>query len=106
MTALYQVFFYVPESHKEEVKQAMFQAGAGKIGDYDQCSWEIIGTGQFRPLQNSNPFIGSQDCLEQVAEYRVEMVCEMTLLAAVIEAMKLSHPYEEPAYGVVQLAEF
>ena len=81
----------------------MFEAGAGHIGNYDCCSWQILGQGQFRPLAGSQPATGSQDTLETVAEYRVEMVCHDHVLGATIAAMKLAHPYEEVAYQVLRL---
>ena len=95
--------FYVPESHLEQVKAAMFDAGAGRVGDYDCCAWQTRGQGQFRPLAGSQPFLGQQDCIETVAEYKVEMVCAGALTDAVITALKASHPYEEVAYSVVRL---
>ncbi|WP_237133718.1 YqfO family protein [Pseudohongiella sp. O18] len=98
--------FYVPESHLETVKQAVFEAGAGRIGDYDSCCWQVAGQGQFRPLDGANPFIGSQGALETVSEYRVEMICTETCIEAVIQALKASHPYEEPAYDVVALLPY
>jgi len=101
---MYQISFYVPEKDAEKVKVAMFEAGAGQIGNYDRCSWQVLGQGQFRPLTGSQPAIGSQDALEIVAEYKVEMVCAEAALGAAIAAMKLAHPYEEPAYQVVALA--
>jgi len=98
--------FYVPESHLEPVKQAVFEAGAGRIGDYDSCCWQVAGQGQFRPLDGANPFIGSQGALETVSEYRVEMICTEPCIEAVIQALKASHPYEEPAYDVVALLPY
>jgi hypothetical protein len=92
--------FYVPESHKEAVKQAVFEQGAGKFEGYDCCSWEILGTGQFKPLTGSKPFIGQQDTIEIVAEYRVEMICADQYIKAVLTALVKSHPYETPAYEV------
>ena len=65
---------YVPESHRDSLKQALFQAGAGKIGNYDSCCWETEGTGQFRPLPGSHPFLGSQDRLEHAPEWKIELV--------------------------------
>lgn len=103
---MFKLVFYVPESHKEVVKEAIFQAGAGKIGDYDQCCWEISGTGQFRPLTGANPFLGSQDTLEKVTEYRVETVCDEMFIYAAVDALKAAHPYEEPAYDVWKLYTF
>jgi len=68
------------------------------MGNYDSCSWQVLGQGQFRPLKGSNAFIGQQGQLERVEEYRVEMVCLDECAEAVLSALKLSHPYEEPAY--------
>jgi hypothetical protein len=102
---MYKLCFYVPESHMEEVKEALFHAGAGKMGDYEWCAWQTLGTGQFRPLEGANPFIGSEGRLEKVPEYRVEMVCSDELIAAAVMALKRAHPYEEPAYDVWKLAE-
>jgi hypothetical protein len=100
---MYKFCFYVPETHLEEVKQACFAAGAGRIGDYDRCAWQVRGEGQFRPLAASSPFIGKPGEIEYVAEYKVEMVCEDTLIAAVVKAMRAAHPYEEPAYDVCRV---
>lgn len=100
---MYKITFYVPVSHVEAVKSAMFAAGAGRIGDYDCCAWQVLGVGQFRPLIGATPFIGEIDHIEQVAEYKVEMVCATAHIMLVLAALKSSHPYEEPAYNVVQL---
>ena len=95
---LYAIVVYIPLECAEEVKTAMFASGAGRIGNYEACCWQVEGKGQFRPIGNANPVIGSLDKLEHVAELRVEMVCEEDCLEAVIKAMRLSHPYEEPAF--------
>lgn len=100
--ALFKIEFYVPESHLERVKSAMFAAGAGQVGDYDRCAWQIIGQGQYRPLQGSTPYQGKQDEIESVAEYKVEMVCSEAKINQAIEALKRSHPYEEVAYSVIR----
>lgn len=102
---MYKLCFYVPQSHLDVVKQAVFDAGAGRIGNYENCCWQVEGQGQFRPLAGSNPAIGQLNQLEAVVEYRVEMICEKNLISDVINALKRAHPYEEPAYDVVQLAE-
>lgn len=94
--------FYVPEENLEEVKEAVFAAGAGRIGNYDQCCFEIKGEGQFRPLSGSNPYLGSQDKVEKVSEVKVEMVIEDSLLKVVIDALKKAHPYETPAYYAIK----
>lgn len=98
---MFQIVVFIPETHKEAVKQAMFQAGAGMLGNYDSCCFEHPGTGQFRPLKNSHAFIGEVGKLELVNEVRVEMMCEEPSLKAAITAMKTSHPYETPAYYVI-----
>ena len=97
---MHQIVVYVPQTHVQAVKQALFGAGAGRVGDYDCCAWQTLGQGQFRPLQNSNPFLGEKGVIETVAEYRVELVCANECLGAAIEAMLSAHPYEEPAYSV------
>jgi hypothetical protein len=100
---MYKFCFYVPQSHLEQVKLAVFNAGAGRIGDYDSCCWQVLGQGQFRPLPDSKPFLGRQDVVEAVAEYRVEMVCEHQFIKAAVAALLDAHPYEEPAWDVVAL---
>jgi hypothetical protein len=100
---VYKLCFYVPVSHLESVKAAVFATGAGRVGDYDNCSWQVLGMGQFRPLAGSNPFLGQQDELEQVDEYRVEMVCAAQYVKAAVAALQEAHPYEEPAWDVIAL---
>ena len=103
---MYKICVYVPEKHVETVKQALFDAGAGQIGNYDSCCWQTDGIGQFRPLPGSNPAIGSQNVVEQVPEVKLELVCEDDLVEAAVRAMRESHPYEEPAFDVWKLGEF
>jgi hypothetical protein len=100
---MYKISFYVPESHKEKVKEALFQAGAGRIGHYDSCSFEVLGVGQFRSLPGSKPFIGKVGELERVAEYKVEMIVSDKNMKAAVKALKAAHPYESPAYDVYKL---
>jgi len=100
---MYNLVFYVPETHCEVVKSALFNAGAGTIGDYDQCAWQVLGQGQFRPLKNSDAFIGEVDQLEQLPEYRVEMVCAKANIKQALAALLESHPYETPAYQVLEM---
>lgn len=102
---MHKLVFYVPESHVEAVKSAVFNAGAGRIGDYDSCSWQTLGEGQFRPLPGSSPFIGEVDRLERVAEYRVELVCADEVVAPALAALRKAHPYEEPAFDLWRLAD-
>jgi len=101
----YQISFYIPTDHCEVVKEKMFKAGAGTIGNYEACSWQVLGEGQFRPMEGSNPFLGEQDKLEKVQEYKVEMLCVAERLTSAIKAMKEAHPYEEVAYCVVEMVD-
>ena len=94
---------YIPESHLEAVKQALFEAGAGRIGNYQECCWQILGTGQFRPNERANPYLGSAGQCESVAEYRVEMVCDSERAGQVLTALRKAHPYEEPAYDFTEV---
>lgn len=103
---MYKISFFVPEIASEFVKIAMFDAGAGKIGNYDHCSFETLGTGQFRALLGANPVIGRVGELEKVRELKIEMVCEDTVLKEVVMALKKHHPYEMPAYHITKLTDF
>jgi hypothetical protein len=98
MARVYRLDVYVPEEHAERVKAAIFEAGAGRIGNYDCCSWQTSGRGQFRPLAGSTPAIGRHGEVESVAEAKVELVCAPEHLEEVIAALKASHPYETPAF--------
>ena len=102
---MYKLCVFVPEHAADQVKQAMFEAGAGKIGDYDSCCWQVKGQGQFRPLAGSSPTIGRLDQLETVDEFRIEMVCADEYIEDAVAALKKSHPYEEPAYDVWKLED-
>jgi hypothetical protein len=95
---VHKLVVFVPESHLDAVKDALFAAGAGRYKQYDRCAWQVLGRGQFRPLAGSDPFIGSEDVTESVSEYRVEMLCRDELLSDVLDALVRAHPYEEPAY--------
>ncbi|MFK0036283.1 NGG1p interacting factor NIF3 [Pseudomonas monteilii] len=103
---MYKLAFFVPASHVEVVKAAVFAAGGGRIGDYDHCAWQTLGQGQFRPLDGSQPFLGQAGQVEVVEEWKVELVVADDLIVQVVAALKQSHPYETPAYEVWQLAEF
>ncbi|WP_447742569.1 NGG1p interacting factor NIF3 [Pseudomonas laurentiana] len=103
---MYKLAFFVPASHVEVVKAAVFAAGGGRIGDYDHCAWQTLGQGQFRPLDGSQPFLGQAGQVEVVEEWKVELVVADELIVQVVAALKHSHPYETPAYEVWRLAEF
>jgi hypothetical protein len=100
---MYKICVYIPETHLQQVKDALFAVGAGRIGNYDSCCWQVAGEGQFRALEGSDPFIGQKGKVETVTEYKIELVCEDHLIKAAIAAMKKAHPYETPAYDVWKL---
>lgn len=94
------VVVYVPGTHKEAMKAAMFSAGGGSLGTYTECSWETPGTGQFRAREGSTPHIGELHQLSYVTEFKIEMMVADECLEAVIAALKKTHPYETPAFHV------
>ena len=98
------VVTFVPTADVTAVIDALAAAGAGAIGDYDRCAFTSPGTGTFRPLQGANPTIGSVGAVVEVAETRIEMVFPRARRAAVLAALRASHPYEEPAFDVLELA--
>lgn len=100
---MYKLNFYVPESHLELVKNALFEKGAGRYEAYDQCCWQVRGEGQFRPLESSQPFIGQQGQLETVVEFKVEMICSDSVIKEVLQTLLTVHPYEEPAYDIYKI---
>ncbi len=102
---MYKLGFYVPVSHLEQVKQAVFAAGGGQIGEYCQCCWQVLGSGQFCPSAAANPYLGQPETLETVTEYRVELVSADDHIRAVLAALRLAHPYEEPAFDLVRLVD-
>jgi dinuclear metal center YbgI/SA1388 family protein len=96
------LYTYVPQTHKEAVRTALFEAGGGEIGNYVECSFETVGTGTFRPLENTNPFIGNAGGVREFAEeVKLEVIFPIWKQDDVISALKASHPYEEVAFEVI-----
>lgn len=102
--AVDKVVVFVPRRDADVVREAMTAAGAGAIGDYDSCTFTATGEGRFRPLQGADPTIGEVGSLEVVDEVRIETVVQRGLRGQVLAAMLAAHPYEEPAYDVLELA--
>jgi dinuclear metal center YbgI/SA1388 family protein len=94
---------FVPSGHEQPVAEALFSAGAGQIGTYDQCSFRSRGEGTFRPGQGANPFVGEIGQTEHTDEIRLETIVPRRKLARVLEKMQKVHPYEEVAYDLVSL---
>ena len=94
---------YVPIQQADRVRQAIFKAGAGKIGKYTETSFGVTGKGTFKPTEGTNPFIGKIGEREEVEEIKIETVVAERDLDSVVRAMKDNHPYEEPAFDVYEL---
>ena len=94
---------FVPENDADKVRQAIGEAGAGKIGNYDFCSFSTKGIGRYKPTEGAVPAIGAVGKFESVAEERIEVVCPRKILEDVINAVKKVHPYEEVAFDVYPL---
>ena len=94
---------FVPLSHEHQVAEALFNAGAGKIGNYDQCSFRVTGTGTFRANKEAQPYIGTTNQLETVGEVRLEVILPLFKKQAVLSALKSAHPYEEVAFDWIDL---
>lgn len=94
---------FVPKLLVQNVREAMFKAGAGTLGNYDWCSFNAEGYGSFRAGENTHPFVGQQHSIHYEPEIKVEMVVPKYLIPAVVDALKAAHPYEEPAYDIIPL---
>lgn len=100
---MYKLNFFVPSEDKERVKETLFAIGVGRYNNYECCSFETLGTGQFKPINKAHPHIGELNKIEHVEEYKVEMICEEALIKKAIEVLKETHPYEEVAYEVFKM---
>lgn len=100
---LKQLTVYVPNDYSEQLKEALFSAGAGNIGFYDECSFKIEGNGSFRPIEGSNPFSGQQNVRENADESMISVIFESYKQNRIIAAMKKAHPYEEVAHQIYSL---
>ena len=95
---------FVPAAALDAVRDALFAAGAGRIGEYERCSWYAEGTGTFRALPGASPTVGEVGREERVPELRLETVFPSERQEEVVAALRAAHPYEEPAYDVYALA--
>ncbi|WP_180339669.1 Nif3-like dinuclear metal center hexameric protein [Corynebacterium tapiri] len=96
---------HVPPSDAQDLKKALFDAGAGTIGNYEQCSFDLTGQGQFMPVEGANPTEGSLGQVHRAQELRIQFVAPRSKREQITEALKAQHPYEEPAFDVVELAQ-
>jgi len=100
------IVVFVPESHADQIREAIGKAGAGKIGNYTHCSFSSKGVGRFKPEAGAHPNIGEVGKLESVQEERIEFVCDRNLVEGVVLAIKRAHPYEEVALDIYPLEDF
>jgi hypothetical protein len=94
---------FVPRQALDRVREALFAAGAGRIGDYERCSWYTEGTGTFRGGEGTSPSVGRSGVEERVSELRLETVFPAERQDDVLAALRDAHPYEEPAFDVYEL---
>ncbi len=100
---LKKLMVYIPISQAKKLRDALFAVGAGKIGNYDSCSFQLEGKGSFRALEGSNPFVGKEKELHFEEESKIEMVFPAYLKGKIIQTINENHPYEEPAYDIFAL---
>src|SRR3989338_5191650 len=103
MNKRYKIVVFVPVTNADTLREAMGNAGAGVIGNYSHCTFTSTGIGRFRPVEGAHPTIGEVGKFESVEEERIETVCSEEKLQGVLEAIKRSHPYEEPATDVYEI---
>lgn len=103
MGSLLKVVVFVPLTHIDVVRQAIGDAGAGRIGNYSHCTFSSVGKGRYKPLEGAKPAIGEVGKYEEVEEERVEFVCPKDKVKTVIKAIKRVHPYEEVALAIYPL---
>lgn len=102
---MYKLNYYVPVDAKEKTKKALFDIGVGMFDNYECCSFETLGKGQFKPVGGANPNIGELNKLEVLDEYKVEMICTNELIHKAVQTLKEVHPYEEVAYEVFKMED-
>jgi hypothetical protein len=99
-SSLIKIAVTVPEADADKLRQAIGDAGAGKVGNYSHCSFSVKGIGRFMPEAGANPAIGEVGKPEEVVEERIEVTCDADILQTVVKAIRAVHPYEEPAIDV------
>lgn len=97
------IVVFVPKTHTDIVRQAVGDAGAGKIGNYSHCSYSGDGVGRYKPIEGARPFIGKIGKSEEVIEERIEYVCDKDKAKEVILAMRKVHPYDEIVFDIYSL---
>jgi len=101
----HKLVWFVPEDFLDATREAVFEAGGGRIGEYERCSWYALGTGTFLGGEDTSPALGERGREERLPELRVETVVPGDRLPDVVAALRRAHPYEEPAYDLYALVE-
>lgn len=99
------IFVTIPVENVEEVRNAICEAGAGIIGNYDYCTSSVKSIGTFKPNDNANPYIGENNKMEFVEEEKLEVVCDINNVKNIITKLRKVHPYEEPAIDIIPLLD-
>ncbi len=94
---------FVPVTHAQKMRDVLAEGGAGKLGDYDSCSFSSRGMGRFRPLKGAKPFTGEIGKVEETEEEKIEVLCAHENVEKILKVIKAAHPYEEPAIDVYPL---
>ena len=105
MPVFYPLIIYVPVAAADTIRKALADGGAGRIGNYDSCSFSARGTGRFRPLKGAHPAIGSIGKIEEVEEERIEALVAGDKLKETLKRIREVHPYEEPAIHVLPMVD-
>ncbi len=100
---LFKLAYYVPKEHDDKVKNALFKAGAGEIGNYSECSFNVEGKGTFKPNSNSEPYVGERNMRHIEIENKVEILIDKSRKSKIISVLKENHPYEEVAYEIIPI---
>ena len=101
----YKIIVFVPLDHADKVREAIGEAGGGKLGKYSFCSFSTRGIGRFKPDEGAKPHIGTVGKFEQVEEEKIEIICDEKIMEDVIAAIKRVHPYEEIAMDIWPLID-
>jgi dinuclear metal center YbgI/SA1388 family protein len=101
---LYKLITYTPDQYVEQVRDSLFEAGAGHIGNYSSCSYNVEGYGTFKANEQANPFVGNKNEIHKENEVRTEVIFPLHLRKQIIHALIKNHPYEEPAFDIIPLA--
>jgi hypothetical protein len=102
---LMKLYVYIPKEHVQKVRDAIFKAGAGRIGNYSECSFNLPGTGTFKAEEGTDPFVGEVGKMHEEEEVKSEIIFPGYLRNKIVAAMTEAHPYEEVAYDIIPLGK-